>query len=229
MPALQSFSLPRSGPRVTARPCPPVVLRQRRRDYEALFRSEIRSDGGSWPNRIARCSPGLPHLKPHPNATPQPLRERRGEGRQGPAQGGSIGWPVRCAEATAARRLRPHRLRGGGRDGLASLNARTPMSPDRLTAAEAASSPVLPQPDDGRRPLPIPRRPARSSPARQRIARGRVCRSSCRGVHGSRAPRGHDRRGDRSICSAAYREVGGRRRWGPRCQRVDQVTVRCPG
>jgi hypothetical protein len=76
MPALQSFSLPRSGPRVTARPCPPVVLRQRRRDYEALFRSEIRDSVGSWPTRAARCSPGLPHLEPHPTDVVQARADR---------------------------------------------------------------------------------------------------------------------------------------------------------
>jgi hypothetical protein len=87
MPALQSFSLPRSGSRITASPCPPVVLRQRRRDYEAFFRSEIRCDDGSWPNRIARCSPGLPLLEPHRHATPT-TRPQADEdvGRQGPVQ-----------------------------------------------------------------------------------------------------------------------------------------------
>lgn len=52
---------------------------KRRSDYEALFRSEIRSDDGSWPNRIARCSPGLPHLEPHPNATPPSCPRTGGE------------------------------------------------------------------------------------------------------------------------------------------------------
>jgi len=42
-----------------------------RRDSEALFRSEIRDDDGSWPNRIARCSPGLPHLEPHTSGPPR--------------------------------------------------------------------------------------------------------------------------------------------------------------
>jgi hypothetical protein len=94
MPALQSFSLPRSGPRVTARPCPPVVPRQRRRDYEAFFRSEIRDSDGSWPNRTARCSPGLPRLEPHPNATPSGMPERAAmRGAEDPHAGGPIRWP----------------------------------------------------------------------------------------------------------------------------------------
>jgi hypothetical protein len=40
------------------------------RDFEALFRSEVRHSGGSWPNPTARCSPGLPRLEPHPTAFP---------------------------------------------------------------------------------------------------------------------------------------------------------------
>ena len=42
----------------------------RRRDFEALFRSEVRHSGSSWPNSTARCSPGLPRLEPHPTAFP---------------------------------------------------------------------------------------------------------------------------------------------------------------
>lgn len=74
MPALQSFSLPRSVPRVTAGSCPPAVRRRRRPGYEALFRSGIRDDAGPFPVHAARCSPGLPRLEPHMRACSPRLR-----------------------------------------------------------------------------------------------------------------------------------------------------------
>jgi len=65
VPALQSFSLPRSGTHVTVSRCPPAVRRTRVRfDSEALFRSGIRRDDDPWPGPIARCSPGLPYSEP---------------------------------------------------------------------------------------------------------------------------------------------------------------------
>jgi hypothetical protein len=77
-------------------------------------RKSVATDG-SWPNRIARCSPGLPHLEPHLNATP-PRRPRTDEkeGAKDPRERESIGWPSppnRChrrpkASATPAVRGR---------------------------------------------------------------------------------------------------------------------------
>jgi len=151
MHALQSFSLPRSGPRVTASACPPVVLRQRRRDFEALFRSEIRDGAGSWPNRTARCSPGLPHLEPHPR----------------PRENGSTDGRVRARGPTAARRPWPSPRHGGGRSGRHPCRAPTLWNGTVCSVTEVTSSPVQTPGDDGRRPQPTPRRPARSPDTRQ--------------------------------------------------------------
>lgn len=76
VPTLQSFSLPRSVPRVTASSCPPAVRRRRRPGYEALFRSGIRDATDRVPVRDARCSPGLPHLEPRTCAGPAYVRGR---------------------------------------------------------------------------------------------------------------------------------------------------------
>jgi len=125
MPTLQSFSLPRSGPRVTARPCPPVVLRQHRRDYEALFRSEVRHSRGSWPNRTARCSPGLPLLEPHPNANPSGMPVKGSdEGRRGPARWRADPVAVSATPVPPMPEGWPHRVRGGGRTGRHHCHAR---------------------------------------------------------------------------------------------------------
>jgi hypothetical protein len=108
MPTLQSFSLPRSGPRVTARSCPPVVGRQRQLDSGALIRSEIRCAEHSWPSPDARCSHGLPCLEPHPIAfTSASARERATKKvRLGPAQARA----GRVAESATSASPRPEGL-----------------------------------------------------------------------------------------------------------------------
>jgi hypothetical protein len=215
MPALQSFSLPRSGPRVAARPCPPVVLRQRRRDYEALFRSEIRGSDGSWPNRTARCSPGLPRLEPHPIACPRHARERAAmRDAEARANTDRSGGQSRDDSATTARRLRPHRVRGGGRkDGITAV------------PSDQASGPSAPPPERcPRRSLPLEGRsssrvghaaPRESVGSRPRDPSEDASRSDTRGVLDFLAG-GTTAEAFVPVCSAAFREVGGRRRGGPR-------------
>jgi hypothetical protein len=99
-------------------------------------RKSVATDG-SWPNRIARCSPGLPHLEPHPNATPRCVRERTTpRAPRTRASAGRMGGRVRQADATAARRPWPHLLHGGGK-----IRA---TSPSRLDPVE--SRPSVPPP-----------------------------------------------------------------------------------
>lgn len=192
MPALQSFSLPRSGPRVTARSCPPVVGRQRQLDSGALIRSEIRCAEHSWPSPDARCSPGLPCLEPHSIAfTSASARERATqEVRLGPAQARA----GRVAESAMSASPRPEgrssaRTRGGGwiGRGITTTHA-IPRVRDRLRRRRSgvlaghfprgrwSSSTVDPT---------APRRIVGQPPAR--LARRRACRVSTRGVPGPSA------------------------------------------
>jgi hypothetical protein len=148
MLALQSVSLPRSGPRVTARPCPPVVLRQRRRDFEALFRSEIRSSDDSWPIRAARCSPGLPHLEPQLTTLPPTPRERDERSATNLRYGRSIGWPDprvlrhRSPKATTTPRSRGRKI------GATSPPRHAAVGPDRLHHRRSGASPICTPPGD---------------------------------------------------------------------------------
>jgi len=90
-------------------------------------RKSVATDG-SWPNRIARCSPGLPHLEPHPNATPRCVRERTTpRAPRARASAGREGGRVRQADATAARRPWPHLLHGGGKIRATSPSRRDPV------------------------------------------------------------------------------------------------------
>jgi hypothetical protein len=158
MPALQSFSLPRSGPRVTARPCPPVVPRQRRRDFEAFFRSEIRHSRGSWPNRTARCSPGLPLLEPHSGTR---------------AKTGRSGGRFRDASATNARRLATPCARGRKKE-TASLPRSISRHQDRLRTTGVVSSPVSPL----GRTVVLPSR-TRGAPRVRRMSPARPLEGEC--------------------------------------------------
>lgn len=148
MPALQSVSLPRSGPRVTARPCPPVVHRQHRRDFEALFRSEIRCSDGSWPNRTARCSPGLPHLEPHPTTLPPTPRERGGRSATNLRFGRSIGWlDPRVLRHRSPKAATTPRSRGR-KVGATSPPRHAAVGPDRLHRRRSRASPICTPPGD---------------------------------------------------------------------------------
>jgi len=180
MPTLQSFSLPRSGPRVTARPCPPVVLRQRRRDFEALFRSEIRHSRGSWPNRTARCSPGLPLLEPHTGTR---------------AKTGRSGGRFRDASATNARRLATPCARGR-KKGTTSLSRPISRHQDRLRHHRSGVLAGLSPWEDGRPPESDPRRPASPSNTRLRNSPKASAPRHIRGVLDFLAG-GVDRRSDR--------------------------------
>jgi len=212
MPALQSFSLPRSGPRVTARPCPPVVPRQRRRDYEALFRSEVRHSRGSWPIRTARCSPGLPRLEPHTGTR---------------TKTGRSGGRFRDASATNARRLATPCARGRKR-GTASLPRPISKHQDRLRHHVSG---VLAGLSPGRTVV-LPSR-TRSAPRVRRMPATRSARragaQATSEVSWTSWPVVSTAEAIDPLCSAAFREVGGRRRGGPRCRWVDRVSVRHPG
>jgi hypothetical protein len=72
VPTLQSLSLPRSGARVTLGRCPPAVI-GRASDPTSRPCSARKSVATVDPcgSAIARCSPGLPHLEPHPTTTHQ--------------------------------------------------------------------------------------------------------------------------------------------------------------
>jgi len=211
MPALQSFSLPRSGPRVAARPCPPVVLRQRRRDYEALFRSEIRHSRGSWPNRTARCSPGLPRLEPHPNATPPHARERAAmRGAEDPRGGGPIRWPcprLQCHQCPrAGHTVCAGEEERGGITATPDVQAR-----DRLRTTEVVSSPVSPL--EGRSSSRVgpaaPRESVERPPAHPPEGK---CTAATSEVSLISWPVASTAEAIDPLCSAAFREVGGRRR-----------------
>jgi len=75
--------------------------------------------------------------------------------------------------------------------------------------------------------LAAPREITGRPPAR--LARERAHRVSIRTVPGSLRRVGSPAEADDPSCSTAFREVGGSCRWGPRCQWVDQVSVRLPG
>jgi len=92
----------------------PLSLRGLRRcDYEALFRSGIRCDKGSWPNpHRPLLSWASPPGAPPERAVHRPLQAgTSGATWPAQAQGRSGGW-VRAIDATAARRQRPHRCAG---------------------------------------------------------------------------------------------------------------------
>jgi hypothetical protein len=234
MPTLQSFSLPRSGPRVTARSCPPVVRRQRQLDSGALIRSEIRCAEDSWPSPDARCSPGLPCLEPHSIAfTSASARERATQKvRLGPAQARA----GRVAESAMSASPRPEghgsaRTRGGGWIGRGITTAHAiPRVRDRLRRRRSdvlaghfpqgrwSSSMVDPT---------APRRIVGQSPAR--LARRRACRVSTRGVPGPSARRVPDTEVSVRVCSAAFPKGGWGRRRGSRCRWVEWAAVRHPG
>jgi hypothetical protein len=176
-------------------------------------RKSVATDG-SWPNRIARCSPGLPHLEPHLNATP-PQRPRTGI-RRAPrirASANRSGGRVRHTSATAARRHRPHRRCGEGRSGQHHCRASMPLGPDRLRRHRSGILAGL-APERRRSSSQVdpaaPREIAGRPPAR--LARGRACRSSIRGVQGPSRRVGAIAEAIGLVCSAAFREVGGRRR-----------------
>lgn len=217
MPALQSFSLPRSGSRVTASPCPPVVQRQRRCDFEALFRSGIRCDKGSWPNPIARCSPGLPSLEPHQDMRADPSAN----GRAGRTRDLRERRPIRWPDPHAPCHRRPKAATtpsARGRNDRADITVvpRFQRISDRL---QHHRSGVLAGLRRGRRrrPRPTPRRPARSSEAvgtTHPRARAPHLHPSC---PWSLAPRGSAAEAVDPVCSTAFREVGGGCRGGPRC------------
>ena len=229
MLALQSFSLPRSGPRVTARPCPPVVPRQRRRDYEALFRSEVRHSRGSWPNRTARCSPGLSPLGAPPERDSlRHARERAAmRGAEDPRAGGPIRWP--CPRLQCHQCPRAGHTVCAGEEGRSGITA-TPdvQAQDRLRTTEVVSSPVSPL--EGRSSSrvgpaaprePVGRPPAHPPEGKRTAATSEVSWTSWPVVSTAEAID--------PLCSAAFREVGGRRRGGPRGRWVDRVSVRHPG
>jgi len=154
---------------------------KRRRDFEALFRSEIRHSRGSWPNRTARCSPGLPHLEPHTGTV-----RTRADPVANPRPG-----------ATAARRPRPHQVGGGGRTGEHHCRARR-CEQDRLCHHR---NDVLAGLSPGRTVV-LPSR-SRGAPRVRRMLQRRappegVCAAATSEVSKISWPRGVDRRSDRS-------------------------------
>jgi len=68
------FPPEKSSPRHHGSCAPLPFADDRRRDFEALLRSGIRSDVDAWPRRTARCSPGLPTWSP---PRPRTLRHAR--------------------------------------------------------------------------------------------------------------------------------------------------------
>lgn len=154
---------------------------------------------------------GFPTWSPTRTRLPPACPRRAAmRGAEGPRLTGRSGGRVRDASATAVRGLRPHRVRGGGRKGSASppptMPGSRPSAPPpercpRRSFLEGRSSsrvgPAAPRGSIGCWPAPLARR-ARAAAASE--------------LSKVPPPRGVDRACSRSLCSAAFREVGGRRR-----------------
>ena len=167
MPALQSFSLPRSGPRVTARPCPPVVPWQMPARLRGLvplgspsqrrFVSEPHCSMLSWASPL-----GAP---PERDTLRMPDEKAAMRGAKDPCVHGPIRWPSprpQCHQCPKAG----HTVCAGeeGRDGITA--APRHQDQDRLRTIELVSSPV--SPFEGRSSSESsPRRPASPSNIRQ--------------------------------------------------------------
>ena len=140
---------------------------KRQRDFEALFRSEVRHSDGSCPNPTARCSPGLPHLEPHPNATPSacPSEQAAMRGAKDPCEHGPNRWPSprrQCHQCPKAG----HTVCAGEEERGGITAAPRHQDQDRLRTIEVVSSPVSPL--EGRSSSESnPRRPASPSDIRQ--------------------------------------------------------------
>jgi hypothetical protein len=247
----------RSPQRFPTDACPPELLPSekrcpRRREPLPPCRSPANAAATSRPSSARKSvatkvrgrtsSPaallGFPSGAP-PDRACRAAREREASAcTSGPRERGPVRWPIRDDHATAARRPRPRRTRGGGKIGAASLLHHAPMDHDRLHHRRSdALSGLHPE----RRivvPGPSSRRPA--SPSDTCTA----SRPKARALQWhprrpwSLAPRGLARptadhkgrcRSDRPVCSTAFREVGGGCRGGPRCGWVDRVPVRHPG
>ena len=198
MPALQSFSLPRSGPRVTARPCPPVVPRQ----TPARLRGLVPLGNPSQPRLVAEphCSMlswAFPSWSPTRTRLPPPCpRTGSDEGRRGPARWRADPVAVSATPVPPMPEGWPHRVRGGGRSERHHCHTRcagTGPSAHHRSGVLAGLSPgrtvVLPSRTRG---APRARRTPASAPALRQAHRRDI-----RGVLDFLAG-GVDRRGDRS-------------------------------
>jgi len=122
----------------------------------------------------------------------------------------------------------PHRVRGGGRRGRHHCHAPGIRQQDRLHTIETVSSPVSPL----ERTIVLrvepaaPRESVEHPPARS--PEGKRTAWTVRGVLDFLAS-GTTAEAIAPVCSAAFREVGGRRRGDPQGRRVDRVSVRHPG
>ena len=229
MPTLQSFSLPRSGPRVTARPCPPVVLRQ----TPARLRGLVPLGSPSQPRLVAEphCSMlswASPLGAPPERDSLRHARERAAmRGAEDPRAGGPIRWP--CPRLQCHQCPRAGHTVCAGEECRSGITA-TPdvQAQDRLRTTEVVSSPVSPL--EGRSSSrvgpaaprePVGRPPAHPPEGKRTAATSEVSWTSWPVVSTAEAID--------PLCSAAFREVGGRRRGGPRGRWVDRVSVRHPG
>lgn len=165
MPALQSFSLPRSGSRVTASPCPPVVQRQRRCDFEALFRSGIRCDKRSVAEPHRPMLSWASQLGAPPERASRSIRERTGRSHQGSARTRTD--PVASPHDRCHRRPKATTTPNArGRNDRVDITVapRCQGDCDRLCHRRSGVLTGL-RPRRRRRHGPAPRRPARSSEA----------------------------------------------------------------
>jgi hypothetical protein len=172
---------------------------------------------------------GFPTWSPSgPRSLSHPANEVRGAPQTCASAGRSAG-SIRASCATAARRPRPRRVRGGGIGGRRHRRATPPSDPTVCAAAGAASSPVCHT--HGTSPKGSgPRRPASPSDARQRDGPEGARTAAASEVSMAPSRRvGTTAEAADPVCSPACREVGGRRRRGPRCRWVDQVSVCRPG
>lgn len=169
--------------------------------------------------------PGAP-----PDHAPSEPRERGERSATNLRFGRSIRWPSprvlrhRSPEATDAPRSR------GRKFGATSPPRHAAVGPDRLHRRRSGGLADLTRPGGRRPPGLDPRRPASPSDTRQHdspegartAAASEVSKALLRRV-------GTTAEAIDPFCSPAFREVGGRRRGGPRCRWVDQVWVRLPG
>jgi hypothetical protein len=201
MPALQSFSLPRSGPRVTARSLPPCrssATPTRLRGLHPLgnpsrrqFVAELHRPMLSWASPLGA---------PLERDTLRHVRERTAlRGATDPRKGGPIGWLGPQADATAARRPPPRPPCGGGRSRRHHCRTAIPVDHDRLRRHRSG---VLAGPCHRETTVVVPGRACGAPQARRKLAsttrpRARVPLQHPRCPR-SLAPRGDDHRGDRS-------------------------------
>lgn len=257
-PTLRFIGFPRTSdaclrppPRFPSDACPPELFPSEKRSprhREALppcrsSATPIRLRGlvplgNPWRRRLvaephrSMLSWASPLGAPPERDTLRHVRERTAmRGARGLRERRPIRWP-------SPRHLRHHRPKAaatpcarGRKIGSTSLSRRDAVasgSSDRHRGDVFADP--CPQANDSRRPWSTSRRPARSSGASAVRRAGEAlalhllprcprlpCAAWCRSPRRS------------SVCSAAFREVGGRRRADPRCRWVDQVSVRHPG